>query len=171
MGHQAFRTNGVMNTGRLCNAIELDVFDKSASIAYIKICFTSLSSAQRFLYICLNVWHEEGTQLPDLSHQQYFASMLEFLCNSQFPHGRQSLHTQLLGDAIGPAVMQQLSHAYLDGPNPNLYELGARHVMHAARWHLTTTLFVYQKRILVGAFWYHWAQAGSIYCATECSQF
>ncbi|KAI3650139.1 hypothetical protein MP228_005007, partial [Amoeboaphelidium protococcarum] len=133
---------------KLNTALNLDAFDKSALIAFVKTCSTSLSSAQRFLYICLNVWQEEGTQLPDLSHQQYVASMLEFLCNPQFPHDRQSFHTQLLGDAIGPAVLEQLHHASLAGPNPNLYEFGARRVMQAVRWHLTTTLFVYQKRIL-----------------------
>ncbi|KAI3633850.1 hypothetical protein MIR68_008182 [Amoeboaphelidium protococcarum] len=139
-----------MGLTRLTNqkCVELDAFDKSALIAYIKICSTSLSSAQRLLYICLNVWHEEGIRLPDLSHQEYVASMLEFLCNPQFPHDRQSFHTQLLGDALGPAVLEQSHHASLAGPNPNLYEFDARRVMQTVRWHLTTTLFVYQKLIL-----------------------
>ncbi|KAI3645111.1 hypothetical protein MP228_011275 [Amoeboaphelidium protococcarum] len=112
--------DGYYTHEKLCNAIELDVFDKSALIAYIKNCSTSLSSAQKFLYICPNVWHEQGIRVPDLSHQLYVASMLKFLCNPQFPLDRQSFYTQLLGDAIGPTVLQQLRHAYLDGPNPNL---------------------------------------------------
>ncbi|KAI3633187.1 hypothetical protein MIR68_008725 [Amoeboaphelidium protococcarum] len=105
-----------------------------------------LTFASRLIYLSLNVWNEAGKALPELSHQQYFASMLEYLCNSAFH--RDNEHTRMLAETIDPEVRQRLRHESLIGPNPNLYVFQARKIIQAITWHLTETIWVYQKKVI-----------------------
>ncbi|KAI3645781.1 hypothetical protein MP228_008709 [Amoeboaphelidium protococcarum] len=131
---------------KLNSVLNLDDGDKEILISQIQLSSVHLTFASRLIYLCLNVWNEAGKALPELSHQQYFASMLEYLCNSAFH--RDNDHTRMLSETIAPQVRQRLRHESLIGPNPNLYVFQARKIIQAISWHLTETIWVYQKKVI-----------------------
>ncbi|KAI3639183.1 hypothetical protein MIR68_002713 [Amoeboaphelidium protococcarum] len=145
----------VYETTRKCTlkqALNMNQASKKELISWLRVASERLSAASRLVYIALNVWHERGDKMPDLSHQQAFANMLEFLVNSQFDvahhHPETVTHIGKLAESVGAAAMARLKHPSLEGPNANLYEYQSRHMIAAVKWHLTQTLFDYQKRVL-----------------------
>ncbi|KAI3631682.1 hypothetical protein MIR68_010155 [Amoeboaphelidium protococcarum] len=131
---------------KLNTVLNLSDGDKERLIPQIRLSSVHLTFASRLIYLSLNVWNEAGKALPELSHQQYFASMLEYLCNSAFH--RDNEHTRILAETIAPEVRQRLRHESLIGPNPNLYVFQARKIIQAITWHLTEAIWVYQKKVI-----------------------
>ncbi|KAI3650837.1 hypothetical protein MP228_004318 [Amoeboaphelidium protococcarum] len=142
------------NTARKCTlnqALDLNPAEKKDFVAWARSTSVSLSFASRMVYLALNVWHEQKAKLPDLSHQQEYATMLEHCCNRILSRSRKrktAEHTGALTDLFTQDLLDIVHQEDLARANPNLYNFQARKMEAAIRWHLTETMFVYQKRVL-----------------------